>query len=265
MLPSTLKFSSLSLLGALLLGTLFSAPLSAFDLFNGQNLDGWYSWVRGHGKNVDPNGVFSVHDGMIHVTGQDFGCLTTEKEYSNYRLTVEFKWGEKTWGSRENKAMDSGILIHSFGPDGAFGGIWMHSVEANVCEGGMGDFWIVGSANDGIAGTCRVSKRGASLVFDPKNGTPSTITANGAGCFRWSGSPGDWKDELHFRGPNDFDRPNDWNAMTVVARGNVMTVYLNGKLVNEVYDLRQTSGKIQLQSEGAEIFFRKVKLEPLAE
>ena len=38
---------------------------------------------------------------------------------------------------------------------------------------------------------------------------------------------------------------------------------MNGKLVNEGSSAFPSSGKILLQSEGAEVFFRKIKLFPL--
>lgn len=234
------------------------------ELFNGRNLDGWYTWVRGNGKNNDPDSVFTVRDGMICVSGQAMGCITTEKEYSNYQITVEYKWGKRTWGGRKGKAMDSGVLIHSFGEDGAFGGIWAKSVEANLCEGATGDFWIVGGDNDGIAGSCIATRRTrVRSVFDPENGQPMMLTSNGQGCFQNRFADKDWQDVQGFRGLNDVDKANDWNTMTVVARRNAMSVYVNGTLVNEITDLKQDSGKIQLQSEGAEIFFRKVVLDPL--
>ena len=233
------------------------------ELFNGKDLSGWYIFLQNREKNSDPNGVFTVHDGLIHVTGEEFGGITTEESFSDYRLTVEFKWGEKTWGGRKERARDSGVLIHSFGPDGGFAGLWMRSVEANITEGGIGDFWIVGGKNDGISATCRVRIREDGRIFDPERGEPLTITSNGERCFQWIARDSNWKDDLNFRGAKDIDRPGDWNELTVEARSDVMETFLNGTLVNRVYDLKPTAGKIQLQSEGAEIFFRRVTLTPL--
>lgn len=242
---------------------LFSGSIMSAELFNGKDLDGWYKFNKGRGVNNDPNNVFTVHDGMIHVSGEEYGCITTKKSYENYRLTVTFKWGKKTWGNRKDKGRDSGILIHSFGEDGGFGGIWMKSVEANVTEGGMGDFWIVGGEKDGVKGTCKVVQKGKYKIFDPENGSPVTITKNSDSCFGWFGRDPEYKDVINFRGKNDLDKVGDWNTMTVLAQGDKMTVWYNGTLVNEIYDLGQTSGKIQLQSEGAEIFFRSITLDPI--
>src|SRR6266404_1565847 len=100
-------------------------------LFNGKDLTNFYTYLgappkskqQRYGKNNDPEKVFTVHDGMVHVSGKVFGGLITEKEYANYHLLVEFKWGEKTWPPREKAGRDSGILLHCEGEDGAAGGV----------------------------------------------------------------------------------------------------------------------------------------------
>ena len=229
------------------------------ELFNGKDLDNWDVCVAGEVNPVNQN-VFSVEDGAIHVTGEKMGGIMTKGSYSNYRLTVEFKWGEKTWGNKVGRARDSGVLIHSFGEINAFGNVWAKSVEANIIEGGVGDFWIVGNKNDGISGTCDVVERDGKYVFDPVNGKPVTFTENANGCFQWYGQSPDWKDETNFQGACDVEKHGDWNQLVIYAVGDEMRVYLNGKFVNRVYGLKQTSGKIQLQSEGAEIYFRRVTL-----
>ncbi|MDO5580940.1 MAG: DUF1080 domain-containing protein [Planctomycetia bacterium] len=256
-------FTAFLAFGALLFTVSFTSAAEKVDLFNGKNLDGWYKFIRNRGKDADPNNVFSVQNGMIRVSGEEWGCITTEKSFENYKITVEFKWGEKTWGNRKDKARDSGLLIHSFGKDGGFGGIWMLSVEANIVEGGIGDFWIVGGKNDGVSGTCKCTVRPDGKIYDPVNGKPITITKNSEGFFGWTKRDPNFKDVLNFRGKNDLDRPDGWNTLSVAAKGDTMEVFHNGEKVNEIFGLKQTSGKIQLQSEGAEIFFRKITLEPL--
>ena len=231
-------------------------------LFNGVDLTNWDACVRGEPAGEDASGVFSVQDGVLRVSGEKWGGLSTKESYSNYRLTVEFKWGDKTFGAREGKARDSGVLIHAFGELGCYGGAWLKSVEANILEGGVGDFWIAGDKEDGISGTCDVIERDGKRVFCPKEGKPVTITANADGSFQWFGHDPNWQDVQGFHGVSDFDKPGEWNELVVYAVGDEMQVYVNGKFVNRVYGLKQTSGKIQLQSEGAEIFFRRVSLRP---
>ena len=113
---------------------------SNVQLFNGKNLDGWYTYIKDKGKNNDPNKVFTIQNGMIRISGEEFGCITTSDEFGNYKLTVEFKWGELTCAPRVDKARDSGILLQSIGEDGAVGGIWMNSLECQLIEGGTGDY-----------------------------------------------------------------------------------------------------------------------------
>ncbi|RIH66475.1 DUF1080 domain-containing protein, partial [Mariniphaga sediminis] len=64
------------------------------SLFNGKDLSGWYTYLEGRGRDSDPKGVFTVSDGIIRISGEEWGSLTTGKEYANYHLTLEFKWGE---------------------------------------------------------------------------------------------------------------------------------------------------------------------------
>lgn len=110
--------------------------------FNGKDLTGFYSYLDKNKYN-DPDGVISVVDGAIRISGQEFGGLTTRDEFSNYRLVAEWKWGNKTWPPRVENARDSGILLHCQGPDGSYAGYWMESIECQIIEGGTGDFLVV--------------------------------------------------------------------------------------------------------------------------
>ena len=53
------------------------------------------SQSQAYGKNYDPDKVFSVEGGLLRVSGETPGVLETVKEYSDYWLTVEYKWGER--------------------------------------------------------------------------------------------------------------------------------------------------------------------------
>lgn len=217
---------------ALLLG-LAAAPAPAAPpdegepvaLFNGKDLDGWYVFVDPDAGKYSPEssaeGIFKVEDGAIHVSGERFACLTTEKEFDNYHLTVEFKWGEKRWPPRADELRDSGILMHCVGPDK----VWPKSIECQIMEGTCGDFFLVG---------------GTSLVVDGKPNTGRAMRTE------------------------DAEKPRgEWNTVEVICDGGKITNIVNGKVVNEGTDASLTKGKITLQSEGAEIFFRKVELRPL--
>src|SRR5437588_7368052 len=120
-------------------------------LFNGKDLTNFYTYLAAPqgekkplGKNNDPLKVFTVADGAIRVSGEVWGAFITEKEYGDYRLIVEYKWGEKTYPPREKNARDSGILIHCQGEDGSFGA-WMPSIECQMIEGGTAALLVLGN------------------------------------------------------------------------------------------------------------------------
>lgn len=236
------------------------APLS---LFNGKNFDGWYSFLQNRGHNNDPNKVFTIQDGMIRISGEEWGCITTDKEYKNYKLITEFKWGEITHVPRIRNTRDSGILLHSQGEDGNSQGIWMTSIECQIIEGGTGDFIVVGDGSDKFEITCTVAekKQGNSFVFNP-NGRKATINQN---RINWYGRDPNWEDVIGFRGKNDVEKPvGEWNLLECEVKNDEITIFLNGTLVNKATNVKPSKGRIQIQSEGAEIFFRRIELVPLS-
>lgn len=227
-------------------------------LFNGKDLTGFYTFLRGHGKNSDPEKVITVHDGMIHVTGKVFGCFTTEKEYENYHLRVEFKWGKDTYAPREKKAMDSGILLHCVGEDGAAGGVWMESIECQMIEGGTGDFILVKGKN--VPKLSVTAEQRGQWYYKP--GAPAKEFTGGR--INWYARSPEWKDVQGFRGADDVEKPaGEWNVLECICAGDKITNVLNGKVVNAGTNASHTKGKIIFQSEGAELFFRKIEMKPV--
>jgi hypothetical protein len=227
--------------------------------FNGKDLSGFYAYLKEH-KDADPRGVFTIQDGMIRVSGEEFGGLATREAYRDYHLVVEWKWGDETWAPRRDRARDSGILLHCIGPDGAAGGQWMQSIECQVIEGGCGDFIMV--AGEGKPSlTCAVRVGADTQLYYHEGGEEVT---RDSGRFNWWGRDPSWKDQLGFRGPRDVEKPaGEWNRMEVVCDGDRITNILNGTVVNVGTRSSQAEGKIQFQSEGAEIFFRTIEIRPL--
>jgi hypothetical protein len=227
--------------------------------FNGKDLAGFYVYTKPHGY-ADPNGVFTVQDGMIRVSGQDFGGFATGGNFRDYHLIAEWKWGEKTWPPREKATRDSGILLHCVGPDGAAGGNWMESVECQLIEGGSGDFILVGGRNRPRM-TCETRLGPDKQLYYEKGGKAVTLDS---GRINWWGRDPSWKDVLGFRGARDVEKPpGEWNRMEVICDGDTITNILNGYVVNVGTGCSHTEGKIQFQSEGAEIFFRTIEVRPL--
>lgn len=239
-------------------------------LFDGKSLDGLYTWLK-ETKYEDPKHIFRVTDGMLHVTGDGLGGILTKQEYCDYHLVLEFKWGERTWGGRKNRTKDSGLLIHSVGADGGYNGTWMPSIEVQIIEGGMGDFILVaGDDEQGdpvpLSITVEAGRdRDKEVVWKP-GGKRETFNLENRRRVNWFGRDPDWKDELGFRGELDLESPDgEWNRMDVLCDGGHIQVFFNGKKVNEAFDSYPTAGKIQLQTELAEIFFRRWELYPLGE
>ena len=229
------------------------------QLFNGKNLDGWYTFIKGKGRDNDPNKVFTVKNGLITISGEEYGCITTNNEYENYKLVVEFKWGDATFAPRIERAKDSGILLHSQGEDGGSSGTWMHSIECQIIEGGTGDVIVVGNGTPEFSATSPVApeKQNGSYIYKPDG---ELVTING-GRINWYDRDPDWKDVKGFRGAKDIEKPvGEWNIIECIAKGEEILIYLNNKLVNHVVKAQPQRGRIQIQSEGAEIFFRRVDL-----
>ena len=236
-----------------------AADGDAVRLFNGKDLSGWYVFLKGLGRNNDPDKVFTVQDGVLRVSGQHWGGLTTEKDYENYHLVVEFKWGDKTWPNREKNARDSGILLHGVGEDGAYNGTWLESVECQMIEGGTGDFILVSGKNKPRM-TAEVEQLGNQFYY--KKGVPARQFPPGR--INWWGRDPEWKDVKGFRGKRDVEKPvGEWNTVECVCDGDTITNILNGEVVNVGTQSSHTRGRITLQTEGAEVFFRKVELKPL--
>ncbi len=232
------------------------------QLFNGKDLDGWYTYIKERGRNNDPLKVFTVQNRMIRISGEEYGCITTNDEFENYKLTVKFRWGEQTFEPRTDRARDSGILLHSVGEDGASSGTWMYSIECQIIEGGTGDFIVVGDGSNKFSITSPVAeqKQGNSFVYQASG---KKVTIN-SGRINWFSRDPEWKDIKDFRGKNDIEKPvGKWNLIECIVNGSEIHIYLNGVMVNQAFDVKPHKGKIQIQSEGAEIFFRKIIITPL--
>jgi len=235
------------------------------SLFNGKDLDGLYTYLKDT-RYEDPRGVFTVEDGMLHISGDGLGAVITRKAYKNYHLVVEFKWGERTWANRKNSTRDSGCLVHCVGPDGAYGGIWPHSIEAQIIEGGTGDIILVrGTDPQGqpmpMSLSAEVAKdRDGETIW--KKGNPRETFHSGR--INWYGRDPDWKDVLGFRGEKDVESPvGEWTRMDVICDGGHIQIQVNGVLVNEGFDAEPSAGKILIQTELAEIWVRRWELYPL--
>ncbi len=95
-------------------------------LFNSTDLTNWVFHLKD--ASVDPAEVFSVSNGIIHISGEPYGYMRTKDSYSNYYLHLEYRWPVE--------ATNSGIFIHTQLPDT----IWPQCIECQLAAGNAGDF-----------------------------------------------------------------------------------------------------------------------------
>ncbi len=211
-------------------------------LFNGKNLTGFDTLLEKQGIGNDPNKVFQVEKGVLHISGQEFGGLVTQKEYGNYYLRAEFKWGEKTYPPRDGKARDSGIQYNITGPLK----VWPRMIEFQINEGGTGDMWVVGGTGatvDGKLYESTLSGPGAYIRI-PHIGRGPLVNVTG------------------YRDPvDDLEKPHgQWNVLELVVDHDRIIYFVNGKIATLATKSNTTAGKILFQCEGAEVYFRKMKI-----
>jgi hypothetical protein len=240
------------------------------QLFNGKDLTGWDTYIgpdlndsgkfvtgQPVGLNNDPRHVFTIvkvdGENLIRISGENWGAISTVREFENYHLRLQFKWGILTWGQKKNKKRDSGLLYHSVGKYGADYGAWMRSQEFQIEETNTGDYWGVAG---GMADMPVIKKSETEYIYNPQ-GIMMT--------FREGGKQGR-------RCIKSYDAENptgEWNVLDLYCHGDTSVHVVNGRTVMILYHEKQmengqesslTRGKIQIQSEGAEVFFRQIKV-----
>jgi hypothetical protein len=218
------KFGFLIVLFAVLFNN-YSTAQDFKPLFNGKDIGGWYTFLKTKGKSNDPDTVFSVNNGLLKITGKEFGYIVTEKSFDNFHLVVEFKWGEKKYPPREDKVRDNGICYYVVSTDR----VWPRSVECQIQEGDCGDFWLIDSVTAVVDGKQVGPTKNTRVVKKKDNEKPS----------------------------------GEWNRIEVIANKGKCTHIVNGVVVNEATDASLRTGRILIQSEGAETWYRKIEIKEL--
>jgi len=242
-------------------------------LFNGENLKGWDTYLgqpldsNGNkisdvpvGLNNDPNHVFTLveQDGekVIRISGEDWGGISTIKEYENFHFQLMFKWGNRSWKSKKGKKKDSGLLYFATGKHGADYGAWMRSQEFQIEEGNSGDYWGVAG---GVQDIPAIKKSEKDYVYNAK-GEWYTFSENS-------------KAGRHCIKEGDAEKAaGEWNTLDLYCFGDTSVHVINGKVMMILYHSRQlekdkmaplVKGKFQIQSEGAEVFYKQIRYEPI--
>ena len=218
------------------------------------------------GLNKDPLNVFTMikenKEDVLYITGQMYGGLSTKEEYGDYHLSVQFKWGEKVYEPRLTKPKDSGILYHCIDKQGTFWNVWMNSIEYQVCEKEIGDLFALSKRRLLVKSTLDTDK---VWQYDPKGpvvefggGVPDTDKKNRGRC----------KSIDH-----EEKAVGEWSTLELYCLGDIGIHVLNGKVVNVVKENTKAEkennetflrkGKIQFQSEGAECWYKDIKIKAL--
>lgn len=241
-------------------------PAGRQELFNGENLRGWSVAVEEQGEvDLEEQHFFQVENGVIHVypdvpagSRQPFACLTTDREYADYRLTLEYKWGARKFEPRLKAARDAGLLYHVHGPNM----VWPAGVECQIQEGDTGDTWAVRTQIRTTVEAGQPDENQWQFAEPDKGGQWEIIAREPGRNLRVIKSH-----------TNEVD---GWNQVEVIVRGDEATHIVNGEAVNRVYGMRRwdpatkswqplKKGRIALQAEGAELFYRNIRIELLPE
>jgi len=224
-----------------------NAHASRCSLFNGVDFSGWdrYLGKPSHdpkadelplGIDNDPRGVYSIVmvDGepAIRISGEIWGSLISQREFCNFKLHAQFKWGSAVFSIK-----DSGIMFLSSGPLGA------------VNAGGNELANPIGSAAFMVSAEYQISPNDVGSLYN-------------LGPIAFAQSVHDVRPES-----------KSWNEVEISLQDDQASLLLNGHEVSRgssfVLDLPDQPpsalrcGKLQLQSEGAEIFFRHLEIEEL--
>ncbi|MEO9803600.1 MAG: DUF1080 domain-containing protein [Reichenbachiella sp.] len=214
------------------------------------------------GLNPDGYDVFTVIEDngepVLKVSGEIYGCVFTKKDYANYHLRLKMKWGEKKWSPREDLLKDSGILYHSIGPLGAeHWRTWMLSQEFQIMEGHMGDYW------NQAASAIDIRAFIPEYIMNPVADQSQPFLPLGMG------------EEIQgfcLRNGNHEDPSGEWNTLELICfegkslhivNGEVVMILKNSRYVIDGKSIPLTKGKIQLQSEAAEVYFKDIEIRTL--
>jgi hypothetical protein len=200
-----------------------------YSLFNGRDISGWHPDV----PDLDTANLrmpFIVRDGMLVSLGNPQGHLITDSVYSNYRLTIEYRF--------PGEPGNCGVLVNASVPRQLYK-MFPKSIEVQMMHNNAGDFWCI---VEDIKVDDMVKRRG------PKR--------------KWGITEGKGRRILNLT--DSSEKPlGEWNHMVVEVVDDKIKVWLNGDLVNYGYEATARKGHIAVQAEGAEVEFRKIMIRPV--
>jgi hypothetical protein len=279
-----MRYAKYIIAGGLFIKLAAAADVPWQPLFNGKDLSGWdtemmilpdKAWdvpglqrdTNGNyaevvGKNRDPLHVFTVTnmEGVptIHVSGQGFGVMMTTAMFTNVHIRLQIKWGDLKWSKKIGQPFDTGLLYFCHSEAGVAptdrNKTWPRSFEFQICQNEFGDLYALGAQI-----TVPARQDGRLWRYDLK-GT-NTLFVQKAPVNN------------HCAHIVDPEKPKgEWNTLDLITfNGNSIHV-VNGKVVMRLYNAQRldggapapiTSGKVSLQTEGGECYFRNVEYQTI--
>ena len=227
MKPTTL--SALALAAAMACAPHRAGPAGSRSLFDGRTLAGWHADVPAADTNAALR-AFVVRDGKLVSLGEPRGHLITDADHRDYRLEVEYRF--------PGKPGNAGVLVHASTPRALYA-MFPRSIEVQMQSGDAGDFWCI---LEDITVPDMERRRGPRA--------------------QWGTTEGKGRRILNLT--DGSEKPlGEWNTMVIEAVGRSLRVWVNGDLVNDGTNATADHGQIALQSEGAEVEFRKIELTPI--
>lgn len=219
-------FTFLALAAAAL--TLHAAENDGFvSMFNGRDLTGWTN------INCAPE-TWTVQAGNIHCTGKPVGALRTLRHYENFIMEAE--WRHLSSGG------NSGIFMWGT-PISAPGVPFLRGVEVQVLD------------------------HGYATQYEKANGKKSDWFTTHGDVFPIHGAT--MKPFGPHRGDRSFpteerSKPSpEWNHYRIVASNGVLRLSVNGREVSGGEDCNYRQGYLALESEGAPVEFRNIRIKEL--
>ena len=208
----------------------------------------------------DPLNIFSIGERngepVMNISGEGYAGLSSQEDFRDYHLSLEYKWGEKKYPPRENQKRDSGVLVHCTGDHGAFWNVWLRSLECQVQETDTGDFIALA----GVSAKANVNSLDSTKPAYQADGDVREV---GSGTPAWG-----------MQRSENFERPGEWNRVDIFVLKDQVVYAVNGHVVMRLNDCKIGSqkdgsplqeGRIQIQSEAAEVAYRRIRIRPIKE
>jgi len=198
------------------------ASLQPVDLFNRQNLEGWV--------NVNTaEDTWRMRDGVLICSGRPIGVLRSARQYENFVLHIE--WMHMEAGG------NSGVFVWSDAePDPRTR--LPNGVEVQMLELEWPNLHKVNGVTPPLA-----------YVHGELFGVGGVRT-----------TPDNPRGERSMSIENRCKPRGEWNTYDVVAVDGVLKLAVNGKFVNGISRSTRRKGYICVESEGAKIFFRNIRI-----